>query len=161
MSAYKSSVGGETEKIFTRIFVTDMNTAWQSALEGLKTKQLDISNREGGTIQTRWTDNTSLKNFVDSFGETPIYLKAQYRFKISLTEGFYNGRSAIKLNILKEQLVQRDILEGWYSVETDGIEEKTLLYRVGRIIYIRMKVAKLEKESTERALQDFESEGVY
>ena len=153
VSAYKKSVGGDTEQVFNRIFLTDYNTAWQATLDSLKSNRLDISNRESGFIQTRWTDNTAQRNFTDSFGAAKAYLKAQYRLRLTLNKGFYNGLPSVKVAVLKEQLVQFDVLEGWNAIITDSVDENTLLYRIGRIIFIRMKIAQLEEEKTRRELE--------
>jgi len=153
-SAYIQSVGGDTAQVFERIFLTDFNTAWQAVGEALKNCRPDVSNREGGFFQTKWTDNTSEKNFTDSFGGSDSYLKAQYRFRVSVSKGFYNGQATVKVSVEKEQLVQRDVLEGWRPIATDTIDETTLLYRVGRIIYMRMKIAKIEEEKTKKELEN-------
>ena len=154
VTAYKQSLGGETEQVFQKIYYTDFDTAWQSALDALKRSRLDVSNREGGFIQTKWTDNTDDKNFVDSFGGADAYLKAQYRFKVSVSKSFFNGRPAVKVSVQKDQLVQQDVLEGWVPIETDSIEENTLLYRIGRLISIKMKLARIEEDKTRKALQN-------
>ena len=147
-NAYVRSIGGESAQTFERTYVTDVNTAWQSVLDSLKDSQLDVTNREGGFIQTKWTDNTAEKNFAATFGSTDSYLKAQYRFHISIAKGFYNGQPTVKVSALKEQLVQRDVLEGWRSIATDTMDEMTLLYRIGRIVSIKMKIAKEQEEKS-------------
>lgn len=153
MSAYVKSVGGDTDRVFSRIFVTDLNTAWQSVLESLKSNQLDISNREAGIVQTRWSDNTSEKNMTDAQGSIQPYLKAQYRFRISVAEGFFNGIQSVRVGVQKEQMVQRDVLEGWIPAATDTVDENTLLYRVGRIISIRMKMEQIEEQKKKEELK--------
>jgi hypothetical protein len=153
-SAYRQSVGGETAQVFNRVYLTDFNTAWQAVLDALKSSRLDVSNREGGFIQTRWTENTAEKNFTDSFGGADSYLKAQFRVRVTVAKGFYNGHPSVKVTVQKEQLIQRDVLEGWRPIETDMIDENTLLYRIGRIIYIRMKLARLEEEKTKKAIEN-------
>jgi hypothetical protein len=154
VSAYKESVGGETEQVFSRIYLTDFNTAWQGVLEAMKHNRLDISNREAGYVQTKWTDNTEEKNLADSVGDAPSYLKAQYRFRVNVAKGFYNGKPSVKVTVQREQLVERDVLEGWRPLETDSVEENTLLYRIGRICFIRMKLARLEEQKTQEQIQD-------
>jgi hypothetical protein len=147
MTAYKQSVGADQTKLVTKVFLTDYNTAWQAVLDALKSSQLDVTNREGGFIQTRWTENTAEKNFIDSFGgSSDAYLKAQYRFKVTAAKGFYNGKPSVRVTIQKDQVVQRDVLEGWRAVESDVIEENTLIYRIGRIILMRTKLARLEED---------------
>lgn len=154
VTAYRQSVGGETAQVFQKIYLTDFNTAWQAALDSIKHASLDVSNREAGFVQTKWADNTAEKNFVDSFGSQDSYLKAQFRFRISVSKGFYNGQPSVKVSVQKEQLVQRDVLEGWRPIETDSIDENTLLYRIGRIIHVRMKIAYLEEQKTMRAIEE-------
>jgi len=151
-SAYVKSIGGDTGNVYSRIYFTDYNTAWQAVLDTLKSARLDIKNPEAGVIQTRWTENTSEKNFTDSADAGAAYLKAQYRIRVSLAKGFFNGKSSVKVSVQKEQMVQRDVLEGWRPLETDSIEENTFLYRVGRVIAIRVKIAELEEERVKRAM---------
>lgn len=153
VTAYKQSLGGETEQVFDRIYFTDFDTAWQSALDALKRSRLDVSNREGGFIQTRWTENTEDMNFQDSSEGGIAYLKAQYRFKVSLAKSFFNGKPSIKVSVQKDQLVQEDVLEGWVPIVSNSIEENTLLYRIGRLISMKMKLAKIEEDKTKRALE--------
>ncbi len=154
MSAYRKTVGGNINQVFTRLYFTEFNTAWQAVLDSLKSSRLDVSNREGGFLQTRWTDNTQEKNFTDSFGSADTYLSAKYRFRITVAKGFFNGVSAIKVSVQKDQVVQRDVLEGWKPVESDSIEENTLLYRMGRLIFIKMRLAQLEEEKTKKAIEE-------
>ncbi|MBI4925478.1 MAG: hypothetical protein HY843_06090 [Bdellovibrio sp.] len=158
MTAYRKTVGADINQIFTKLYFTDFNTAWQGALEALKSSRMDVSNREGGFIQTRWTDNTQEKNFIDSFGDANAYLSAKYRFRVTVAKGFFNGVAAIKVSVQKDQITQRDVLEGWRHIETDSIEENTLLYRIGRIIYIKMKLAQIEEEKVKKALEETQFE---
>lgn len=151
VNAYRKSVGADNVgQIFSRRYYTDVNTAWQAALEAMKSNPLDISNRESGYIQTKWVDNTEQRNFVDAFGDADTALKAQYRFKVNVASTFYNGEPVVKVTVTKDQLVQNDVLDGWRFIETDSIDEHTLLYRIGRIIFVRMKVAKIEEDRVKR-----------
>jgi hypothetical protein len=153
MSAYKKSVGGDIDQDYSRIYLTDMNTAWQSALEALKSVPLETANRESGLIQTKWVDNTADKNFTESFGAGEYYLKAQMRFVVQVSPGFYAGRPSVKINVKKEQLVQFDVLEGFRPVPTSGLEENTFLYRVERVVWLLQKFAKLEEEKARKAIE--------
>ena len=157
-SAYKKSQGGDPAQVFTRIYFTPLPVAWQATLEAIKSLRIDVSNREGGYIQTRWTENSAEKKFIDSYGAQNSYLKAQYRFRITVAQGFYNGESSVKVSVQKEQLVQRDILDGWQPVETDSVEEKTLLYRIGRLITIQIHKDRIETEKTENQIEKAQPE---
>src|SRR5258708_2793782 len=75
MTAYKKSVGGDSEKVYHKIFLADYSFAWESAVEALKTSPMDVVNRESGTLQTKWIDNTAERNLIDSAGSVSVYLK--------------------------------------------------------------------------------------
>ncbi len=153
MSAYKHSVGATTQQNFSRAFSSDFNLAWQSTLDALKSVRLDVTNREAGFIQTRWIDNTTEKNFKDGIGGTAVYMKAQYRFKVSVAKSVYQGKEAIKVTVQREQIASRDALDDFRPLESDTIEENTLLYRIGRLIQVRTRLAKLEERETQAAVK--------
>ena len=154
MTAYKKSVGAETQSAFRRVYETSFNTAWQAVLDALKSSRLDVSNRESGVIITRWSNNTAEKNFTDGDGTTTPYMKAQYRFKINLSQGYYKNRKAIQITVLKEQVAQRDALDELRPLESDTIEENTLLYRVGRLINVRTRLAKIEENRVNEEIKN-------
>ena len=145
--------GSQIEHIYSRIFLTDYNTAWQSALEALKRYDKTVQNRQGGVLQTNWIDNTTEKNFIDSFGGDATYIKARYRMNLSLAPGNYNGKPSVKVSILKEQMIQRDLLEGWKPVSSDSIEENAFLYRIGRIIFLKLKLKQIEDQKVKAILE--------
>lgn len=157
MSAYKKSVGAHLEQVYTRIFRADVNLAWQSSIEALKSNLLDVSNRESGYLLTKWTDNTSEKNFADSFAGAKAYLKAQYRFRVTVARTYYNGEPLVKVSVQREQMVQRDVLEGWKPMSSDSIEENTLLYRIGRIIRLKTRLARAQEERNEQETESLDT----
>ena len=120
----------------------------------LKNSKMDITNKEGGFIQTKWVDNTAEKNFIDSFRDTGGYVKAQFRLKLSITKGRRSGKSTVRVKVIKEQLVQNDALDGWRPTETDPIEENTLLYRIGRVIAIKTKILQTEEEKAKAEINN-------
>lgn len=153
MTAYKRSVGANAQRTYNRVYLTDLNIAWQSALDALKSVRLDVTNRESGFLQTRWIDNTQAKNFSDSDGSTAPYMRAQYRVKVSVAQGVYSGRKAVRITVQREQVAIRDALDDYRSLETDSIEENTLLYRIGRIISLKTKLARIEEARTQAEIR--------
>lgn len=151
--AYVKSVGGDSEQSYTRIYLTDFDTAWAAVLESLKSSPLEILNREGGFLRTKWIENTAQKNLVDFYGPGSVYVKAQFRFRVSVVKGFYDGQPSVRVIVQKEQFAQYDALDGYKSVISDGIEENTLLYRIARIIIIRTKLAKLDEARAREEIQ--------
>lgn len=153
MTAYKKSVGANTLSVHSRVYSTNFDLAWLSVLDSMKSIRLDVTNREGGFLQSRWMDNTKEKNFTDGDGSTAPYMRAQYRLKVTLAKGVYNGVQAVKVTVQREQFAQRDALDDLHALETDSIEENTLLYRIGRIIDVKTRLTKIEDEETRRAIE--------
>jgi len=153
MSAYIKSVGGDAEQAFSRIFFAEYPMVWEAAVDALKASPMEVVNRESGTLQTKWIDNTAEKNMIDSTGSVSPYSKAQYRFRIGLAKGSLEGRNSVRLIVQKEQQVQRDVLEGWRNQETDGIQERSLIYRVGKLIEFKVKNEKIEEMKIKKELE--------
>jgi len=158
MTAYEKSVGGDTEKAVSKIYLTDFNKTWTSVLESLKSAPLSISNRESGYIRTKWISNTAKKNFIDSFGPGKTFLKAQYRLTLTVQKGIYSDKAATKVSILKEQLIQDDVLDGWRPVVSDLVEENTFHYRIGRLIYMKLRIARLEEAEAREAARSLDDD---
>lgn len=154
MSAYVKSVGGDAEKVFSKIFMSEYPLAWESAVDAMKASPMDVINRENGTLQTKWVDNTAERNLLDSGGLVSSYIKAQYRFRVVLAKGFYEGRTSVRVSVQKEQQIQRDVLEGWINQETDGIQENSLLYRIGKLIDFRKRLQDMENARLKRQLEE-------
>lgn len=153
MSAYKKSVGGDIENVHTKIFISEYTIAWESAVDALKTSPMEIVNRENGTLQTKWIDNTAERNLIDSTGSVSPYTKAQYRFRVSLAKGFFEGKPSVRTSVQKEQQIQRDVLEGWRNEESDGKQENSLLYRIGKLIEFRSRLQNIENQRLKKQLQ--------
>jgi hypothetical protein len=154
MSAYVKSVGGDGERVFSRVFVGEFPLAWEAAVEALKTSPMEVVNRENGSLQTKWIDNTAERNLIDSAGSVSNYLKAQYRFRITLAKGIYQGSPSVRVGVQKEQQIQRDVLEGWVNQPTDGIQENSLLYRIGKVMEMKSALQQIEARKLKRQLEE-------
>ncbi len=140
-TAYERSLGGNPAREYNRIFFTDIRLAKSAVNEALRSFRKDEStNEEGGFYVTEYQDNTALRNSIDSLAGGSAYLKARFRLRITLSEGTFNGLNSVRVSVRKEQLVERDVLEGERPIETDGVEEQTLLYRIGRLIAMQKKI---------------------
>jgi hypothetical protein len=55
---------------------------------------------------------------------------------------------------MKDQVIQRDLLEGWRHVKSDALEENAYLYRVGRLIDMKMRLKRIEDEKMRQVLEE-------
>ena len=139
----------------SKIFRSNYHETWQAVLQTMKQYDLAIQNQEAGIIKTRWIDNTIELNFADSFGGTDAVKAAKFKVIVNVTKGYRSAREVCKVTVFKRQLVEHDFLQGWKENPTDGIFEKTLLYRINRTIAIDKDLKALEKRREQEAEEVF------
>lgn len=145
----------EELEIPAEIFKADFNQTWQAVLQVMKRFDVAFQNQEAGKIKTRWMDNTLEVNFTDSFGSNDKIKAAEFKLLINVSEGFSYGRKVTKVTIYKRQRIENDFLQGWKEIPTDGIQENTLLYRIGIWIDTDNKLKEIDKAKEEEQLETF------
>ncbi|MCM0605540.1 MAG: hypothetical protein KA715_05570 [Xanthomonadaceae bacterium] len=152
-SAYVKQIGGDTDRHYSKTFITDYDLVWDSVQDALKTERFDLTNKDTGFIQTRWNDNTAAMNTLESVQGAHSFVKSEYRMKVVLSKTFYEGIPAVRVSVQKDQVIQQDILDRPRVIETNGIDENTFLYRIARLIVMKQKVDAYDKEQKEMELQ--------
>ncbi len=123
----------------SRTFLTDFSTAWTAALEAVSSGKevIRAHNRELGTIETSWIDNSESRQFLDVFSDEDFFLRMRYRMQVTVREGKKNGQQAVLVRVIKQQQKESTFLGGFQEAESDGLEESVLLYRIGRLLAIQ------------------------
>jgi hypothetical protein len=143
----------EELEIPTFIFKADYNQTWQAVIQVMKKYDIAQQNQEAGFIKTRWMDNTLEVNFADSFGSGDAVKAAKFKLIVNVVKGYRASREVTKVTIYKRQLMEQDFLQGWKEVNTDGILEKTLLYRIERLIAIDNSLREIDKAREKEQLE--------
>ncbi len=144
----------EELEIPSKIFKSDYNQTWQAVISVMRKYDIAQQNQEAGFIKTRWIDNTLELNFADSFGSSDAVKAAKFKIIINVVKGFRSSQEVTKVTIYKRQLIEQDFLQGWKEVTPDGIVEKTLLYRVERLISIDNSLKEIDKAREKEQLEN-------
>jgi hypothetical protein len=144
----------EELEIPSKIFKSDYNQTWQAVISVMKKYDIAQQNQEAGFIKTRWIDNTLELNFADAFGSSDAVKAAKFKIIINVVKGFRSSREVTKVTIYKRQLIEQDFLQGWKEVTPDGILEKTLLYRIERLIAIDNNLKDIDKAREKEQLEN-------
>lgn len=144
----------EELEIPSKIYRADYNQTWQAVIQVMRKFDIAQQNQEAGFIKTRWMDNTLEVNFTDSFGSSDAVKAAKYKLIVNVVRGFRASREVTKVTIYKRQLMEQDFLQGWKEVSTDGIIEKTLLYRIERLIATDNKLKEIDKAREKEQLEN-------
>lgn len=123
----------------TRIFLTDFSTAWTAALEAVANGKdvIRVQNRETGTIETTWIDNSESRHFLDVFSDEDFFLRSRFKLQVQVREGKKNEQQAVMVRVLKHGQKESTFMGGFQDSESDLLEETVYLYRIGRLIAIQ------------------------
>ena len=146
----------EEMEIPSKVFKADYNQTWQAVIQVMRKYDIAQQNQEAGFIKTRWMDNTLEVNFTDSFGSSDAVKAAKFKLVVTVVKGYRASREVTKVTIYKRQLVEQDFLQGWKENTTDGIAEKTLLYRIERLIATDNKLKEIDKAREKEQLENAE-----
>lgn len=144
----------EEFEVPTKIYKVEYNQAWQAVSDIMKKYNLEVKSQQSGLIKTRWEDNTLEINFSDSFGSSDSIKGAKFKLVVNVIKGFRGTREVTKVTVFKRQLIEQDFLQGWKVVPSDGILEKTILYRIDRILRIEQKLKMIEEQRSREAEKD-------
>lgn len=145
----------EEFEIPNQVYKFDYNQTWLAVLQVMKKYNLELTNQEAGVIKTRWEDNTLEVNFADSFGSSDAVKAARFKVIVNVVKGFRLNKEVTKVTVFRRQMVEQDFLQGWKVIPTDGILEKTILYRVDRQLKIAAKLKKIEEQKAKELEANF------
>lgn len=145
----------EEFEIPSRIYDVEYVRGWQSVLDVMQHYDLEVTNQESGVLRTRWIDNTNETNFTNSFGAEDSVKSARMKIVVNAVKGFRGAREVTKVSVFKRQMVEHDFLQGWRIVPSDGILERTILYRVGRVVANQRELERLEERRGEEVRGSF------
>jgi hypothetical protein len=144
----------EELEIPAKVYKADYNQTWQAVISVMRKFDIAQQNQEAGFIKTRWMDNTLEVNFADAFGSSDAVKAAKFKIVVNVVKGYRSSREVTKVTIYKRQLLEQDFLQGWKESPTDGIMEKTLLYRIERLIATDNKLKEIDKAREKEQLEN-------
>lgn len=139
----------------SQVYAHDYNKVWQEVMKITTKYEREVYNQEAGIIKTRWIDNTLELNFADSFGANDSVKAAQFKLIINVVKGFRGKKEVSKVTVFKRQRIEQDFLQGWKLVRSDGILEKSILYRLERALQIESKLQEIEEKKAKEQEKAF------
>lgn len=135
---------GPREKVYSATF----EDVWKAVNLVLQPYPLRISNMDQGILETDTLRpgrvySVPFKTDGGKAGET-------YKLTIRVIKGQKGATPATKVTILKDIQLQSDFFSDPKPQPSDGLEEKSLLYRVEREILIERALARAQKKQNER-----------
>jgi len=143
-------------EIPSRNYPATFEEVWSASVGVMRNYDIETQNQEIGLIKTRWMENTVDLNFSDSFGTQDKIKSARFKILLNVSKYSHTSNNRSKVTIIKRQLVENDYLQGWKEIKNDKTLEKTLLYRIERIIKVDRRLKAIQKEKEAAQLKEFE-----
>lgn len=131
-----------------QVYYSSFEEVWRSVNLVLQSYPIRISNMDQGIIETDQIRGYRVWTPPHRPNDTSGGLS--YRLVLHVIRGHYDGRSAIRVTVLKDKSLQKDFFSEAENQPSDGLEEKSLLYRIGREIQIERALEKVQKQKTNK-----------
>ena len=130
-----TSLPRESEPFVTRLYDGTYDDVWLASLKALNDYPLKLSNKDAGRI-TSEVINGPYNELLFTHPE-PIQLPDRFRFSLKFNFGRLenkDSKSMIRVRVVKELEQFQDFYSGWTNYQSDGLEERLILYRIEHIL---------------------------
>lgn len=117
----------------SQVFYADFDAVWRATQIAVSSYAIRVNNYDLGVIETEEIDG--YKAWTPPHKE-PRPDGRTYKISIKVVKGQINRREANKVSVLKEAQKQRDFFSEAENIASDGLEEKSILYRIERELNI-------------------------
>lgn len=128
---------------FQKIFFFPYDSVWRAAQLALK-YPISVNNMDNGVLESDWV--RGIDGFIPPHLEKDPSPGVRYKLQLSLVKGRTDKRESVRVTIVKKIQKQRDFFSDPESIESDGLEEKLLFYRMERELVIEEALKKSQKQ---------------
>lgn len=116
-----------------KIFFAPYDLVWKAAHSAIK-YTIANENQDYGVIETDFIK--AVDGWLPPDQTKPQYKSARYKLTFSFAKGNTGGRESTRITIEKKIEVFRDFISETQIVQSDGLEEQSIFYRIEREIVI-------------------------
>jgi len=135
-----------------QVYFATYEEVWQALNKAVEAYPLRVSNIDRGLLET---DEVRANRVW-----TPPYKRSaatvageSYQLKFRVIRGELEKKPATKVTVIKEAEVHVDFFSDPKNMPSDGLEEKTVIYRIGREIQIARALEKAQKKQNENGTE--------
>ena len=132
-----------------QVYFATFEETWKAVNFALQAYPLRISNMDQGTLETDMIRGYRI--FTPPYKSETAATSESYRIIIRVIKGALNDKPATKVTLVKEAQLQSDFFSDPKSLPSDGLEEKTILYRISREIQIERAIARAQKAPVKKS----------
>ena len=137
------STGPKESKEYSKVFNTNFDTLWRATQQALLNYPMNVNNMEAGFLQTLFITGKNQYIAPHLKGQKIYPSGYEYRLNINIIK----GKKRSKISILKEAHLKKDFFSEPIDLDSDGFEEKLLIYRISREIKIENLLKKAHEKT--------------
>ncbi len=124
----------EKKASYQKIYYASYDNVWRAAQLALK-YPIAMNNMDNGVLETEFikADEGFQPPFQEEAGASS---GLRYKINMILVKGKSEGRDSVRVTIRKTTEKRRDFFADPETIESDGLEEKVIFYRIDRELQI-------------------------
>ncbi len=127
----------------TKTFSTSFLNTWKACLIVLGKYPLKSYDEESGVIETDFIRGEDV--WVAPHRKKYIQGGFKYKLNLRVIKGKQGAKPVTKVIVLKQPELQKDFFADSEKIQTDGLEELSLLYRIERELALEEALAKVKR----------------
>lgn len=116
-----------------KVFFASYDSVWRAAHAVIK-YPIAQENQDTGVIETEWIKG--IDGWIAPNEQRPPSSGIRYRLVLTFARGKADGRESVRITIDKKAEILRDFFSPPEVIESDGLEEKIIFYRIERELII-------------------------
>lgn len=116
-----------------RVYYAPYDTVW-TALHKVLKYPIAQENQDTGVIETEYIKG--IDGWLPPGTQTPPSAGIRYKLIFTVAKGKAGNRESARVTIDKKMEILRDFFSPPETIETDGLEEKVLFYRIERELIV-------------------------
>ena len=138
-----SSNSKKESREYSNVFRTNFDTLWRATQQALLNYPMNVNNMEAGFLQTLFI--TGKNRYMPPHLKGKMRYPSGYQYRLNIN--IIKGKKKSKVSILKEARMQKDFFSEPQELDSDGYEEKLLIYRISREIKIENLLKRAHEKS--------------
>lgn len=125
----------------TSIFEGEYDKVWRAAQLALARYPIRVNNMDAGHLETDYIKREKI--WIPPYNRKPPAAGERHQITLRMVKGISdNSKDAVKVTITKSVEILNDFFSGARKLHSDGMEERTILYRIERELKVERALLK-------------------
>lgn len=145
MTSRSKTANSLIKKISTqKVFYYPYESVWRASQLSLK-YPLAVNNMDTGNLETEYIKG--LDGWLEPEAKKDPSPGIRYKISLNLVKGTINGKEVVRMTMNKKLELKRDFFSEPENIQSNGLEELTIFYRIERELIIEDALKKVASQN--------------